>query len=105
MRHSGLTLALAISLVAGAAHAAPTASSHDAEYVAPRAVYICDGSPETRRAMVRLHGAADYISADEAVAAQAAGEVWGAPRCMTEAEFNQLRSMQAQKNIVRVSAR
>lgn len=105
MRHLGMTLALATSLAASTAYAAPAAPDQNAPSAAPRALYICDGSTETRRALLRLHGAVEYISADEAVAAQAAGEVWSAPRCMTEAEFKRLRSMQDRKTLVRAAAR
>ncbi|HYG26128.1 MAG TPA: hypothetical protein VD906_04415 [Caulobacteraceae bacterium] len=101
MKQAGMVFALALSLVAGAAVAAPTTTESGQTEAARRALYICDGSSETRRALVRLHGSAEYVSAEEALAAQG----WETPRCMKASEFRRLQSMLSKQVLVKTSAR
>lgn len=79
--------------------AAPAMQSERTQMRAQRAVFICATDVTTRRAFERQHGAAPiFVTAREAVAANAARERWSAPRCMTEREhqrFVQLNTSMA----------
>ncbi|WP_374467863.1 hypothetical protein [Phenylobacterium sp.] len=56
---------------------------------APREVYICDGSAETRRGFAREFGSAEFVTAEAAAKA----ETWSAPRCMSRAEARKLKQL------------
>lgn len=62
-----------------------------------RAAYVCGTDEATRRSFEREYGAAPiFVTAEEAVAAAAAGERWAAPRCMTEAQHARLERLRRQ---------
>jgi hypothetical protein len=83
---SGLLLAATGPALAGVA-----GDGQPALRAAPRAVMQCGADSATRRAFVREHGSAPvFVTAREARAAVAAGEIWSAPRCMTAREHARL---------------
>ena len=54
---------------------------------AERVVFVCASDQATRRSFERQHGVQPvFVTAREAVAANAADEHWATPRCMTERE-------------------
>jgi hypothetical protein len=61
-------------------------------------VFVCDRSEESRRSFQREHGQADFVTAEELARAQAAGESWASPRCITAAELQryEVRAERAQ---------
>lgn len=70
-----------------AAPAAPLAQTPQLQ----RVVMQCDTDQATRRGFARRHGSAPvFVTADQALAARASGEVWAAPRCMTAREHARL---------------
>jgi hypothetical protein len=85
----GLTCAAGLMLSA----AGPVlAHDHDkAPLRAQRVVMECGNDAATRRAFTREHGAAPvFVTAREVQSAQAAGEIWATPRCMTAREHARL---------------
>jgi hypothetical protein len=52
-----------------------------------RQVFMCDRTAATRRAWVRQYGSITFVSADELNRAEASGEGWATPRCMTPSEM------------------
>lgn len=68
-----------------------------AEPRAERIAYICASDEITRRAFEREYGSAPiFVTAEEALAAVAAGERWTTPRCMTETQHARLERLRRQ---------
>ena len=68
-----------------------------AEARVERAAYVCASDDATRRSFEREYGAAPvFVTAEEALAAAAAGERWATPRCMTEAQHARLERLRRQ---------
>ena len=62
-----------------------------------RAAYVCATDEATRRSFEREYGAEPvYVTAEEALAAAAAGERWETPRCMPEAQHARLERLRRQ---------
>ena len=58
---------------------------------AQRVVMECGNDAATRRAFTREHGAAPvFVTARQVQSAQATGEAWATPRCMTAREHARL---------------
>lgn len=56
-----------------------------------QAVMVCATDTATRRAYQRQFGAApQFVTAQEAIASHQAGTRWGAPRCMTQHQYDRL---------------
>lgn len=84
-------------LAAGAVQAGEAPSAATGQAVSssdtarsPRLVYVCDADAATRRAFIREFGSAGFVSAEQA---QARGEAWTAPRCVTSAEARRLKQL------------
>lgn len=58
-----------------------------------RVLYVCEATPRESRAFRIEHGQAVYMTAEEVLAAQARGEEWEAPRCITAEELRRLEAM------------
>jgi predicted lipoprotein with Yx(FWY)xxD motif len=86
--------ALALSALAGAAFAGQAPSAAEAgkdalsQGKSPRTVYVCDDDAMTRRAFAREHGQVEFVTAKQA---QAKGEAWAQPKCITSAEARRLQ--------------
>ena len=62
-----------------------------------RAAYVCATDEDTRRSFEREYGVAPvFVTAEEALAAAAAGERWVTPRCMTQAQHERLERLRRQ---------
>lgn len=88
MRFTVFAAAVALSLSAFSAQAstaAPAAQSNVKQ--GGRVVFVCDRTSETRRSFEREHGPMTFVTAEELAKAQAAGESWAAPRCISSAEL------------------
>ncbi|MBB5745054.1 hypothetical protein [Brevundimonas variabilis] len=90
-----MTRIAAITVAAATLVAALPAFAADGPQTSPvklqRVVMQCDTDQATRRGFMRQHGVAPtFITADQALAARAAGETWAAPRCMTAREHARL---------------
>lgn len=84
----GLTCAVGLML-----SAAGPVLAHDPGKApqAQRVVMECGNDAATRRAFTREHGAAPvFVTASDVRRAQATGETWSAPRCMTAREHARL---------------
>ena len=58
---------------------------------AQRVVMQCANDTATRRSFERLHGTTPvFVTADQALAARASGQVWDKPRCMSAREHARL---------------
>ena len=69
-----------------AASVAAPALAHQTRFPAE-----CTNDAATRSAFRREHGAPPaFVTADQALQARAAGEVWSTPRCMTAREHGRL---------------
>ncbi len=88
--------AAAATVLAAAAPAFATQTAAPAQLLTQtpqlqRVVMQCDTDQATRRSFARQHGSAPvFVTADQALAARASGEVWAAPRCMTAREHARL---------------
>lgn len=71
-----------------AAQAAKDAVVSDAGQ-APKTLYICEDSAETRRAFAREYGAIEFVKAGEV---RAGGEAWSTPKCITSVEARRLKA-------------
>lgn len=61
---------------------------------AARIVMPCDTDAVARRSFERSVGQAPvFVTAEQAIQARDRGEVWTAPRCMTDSELARLRDM------------
>ena len=77
--------------VAAPALAHQTRFPAEAPAGAQRVVMMCTNDAATRSAFRREHGAPPaFVTADQALQARAAGEVWSTPRCMTAREHGRL---------------
>lgn len=59
----------------------------------PRMLLVCGRDDASLRAFKRKYGRAVFVTAQEAVDAQADGQRWSAPRCITATEFARLQRM------------
>ena len=59
----------------------------------PRMLMICGRDDASLRSFKRKYGRAVFVTAQEAVDAQADGQRWSAPRCITAVEFTRLQRM------------
>lgn len=96
---------LFLSALLLAAGSGPALAQNQERPLAPRAetqrvLYVCEATPQASRAFRIEHGRVVYVTAEEVVAAQARGEQWDAPRCITAQELRRLESMRT----VRVSS-
>ncbi len=83
-------LALALTAFSSAVAAPPGDSSAPTAH-ARQVVMWCESGSISRRSYEREHGRSQvFVTADQVVAAQRAGEVWDAPRCMTSREYSRL---------------
>ncbi|WP_292104037.1 hypothetical protein [Brevundimonas sp.] len=97
-----LAAVVAVFSVPCVAAAQQQAQTPRAEARVDRAAYVCATDEATRRSFEREYGAAPiFVTAEEALAAAAAGERWATPRCLTEAQharLERLRRQTASKN-------
>lgn len=96
---------LILSALLLAAGASPVLAQSQERPAAPQAevqrvLYVCEATAQESRAFRIEHGQAVYMTAEEVVAAQARGEQWEAPRCITAEELRRLEAMRT----VRVSS-
>lgn len=100
MRAQLVLSACLFALVAGSA-AAQTEHRRTEQPRLSNVLYVCDQTPETRRAFVREYGAQAFVTAEEVLAAEAQDRRWETPRCITAREarrLNELRSQAARAN-------
>jgi len=91
---AAVAVALATPVVAQQQQAAP---ADEADARLERAAYVCATDEATRRSFEREYGQAPvFVTAEEALAASAAGERWTTPRCMTEAQHERLERIRHQ---------
>lgn len=91
MRHM---LVAAVCLAGLAAPAVAQARSDQIqEPQTQRVLYVCEATPQTRRAFRIEHGRVVYMTAEEVLAAQTRAERWQEPRCITAAELERLETM------------
>ena len=91
-------LAFAVTAFSSAAAAPPGGSTAPAAN-ARQVVMWCESGALSRRAFEREHGRTQvFVTAEQVIAAQRAGEAWDAPRCMTSREQARLtRTLSARK--------
>ncbi|WP_296816568.1 hypothetical protein [Brevundimonas sp.] len=95
------TLAITAAAVLAAptfalAQATPAAGRTGDAPSVQRVLYVCDRAPETRRAFQREHGEIVFVTAEEVLAAEARGDQWTAPRCISAAEARRLSLLRSQ---------
>ena len=74
---------VAVAAKDAAAHASRTEA-------ATRKVFVCDNENLTRRSFARAYGAAEFVTADEAVKSDAA---WTGAKCMRSSEHMRLKRL------------
>ena len=97
---SRLTPLVAAVAVAASTSAAALAQQAPAPRPQPhiaRVAYICVNDEATRRAFERQYGQAPiFVTAEQAAAANVAGERWTTPRCMTDIQHARWERMRRQ---------
>ena len=95
---SVMGLAFAATAFSSALAAPPGGSTAPSAH-ARQVVMWCGSGALSRRAYEREHGRTQvFVTADQVMAAQRAGETWDAPRCMTSREHTRLnRALSARK--------
>ena len=106
MRVLGVAVGLAAALIAGSAFAGDAKVREASTGSEERVLYVCDRSPATQRAFERKFGAVEFVTAREAMNAGRRGEVWAAPRCISDKEFQKLVAIVSERSqTIRLSSR